>query len=45
MITDSFIVYTKTEDIYTDIAKDVKMKFDTSNCELERSLPKEKIKK
>ena len=45
MITDSFIVYTKTEDIYIDIAKDVKMKFDTSNCELERSLPKEKIKK
>ena len=31
MDTDSFIVYIKTKDIYTDIAKDVEAKFDTSN--------------
>ena len=31
MITDIFIVYTKAEVIYIDIAKDVKTKFDTSN--------------
>ena len=31
MITDIFIVYTKVEVIYIDIAKDVKTKFDTSN--------------
>ena len=31
MITDIFIVYTKAEDIYIDIAKDVKTKFETSN--------------
>ena len=35
MVTDSFIVYLKTDDIYKDIAKDVKTKFDTSNYELE----------
>ena len=45
MITYSFIVYTKTEEIYIDIVKDFKTKFDTSNCKLERPLPKEKIKK
>ena len=38
---DSFIVYIKTNDIY----KDVKTKFDTSNYELERPLPKGKNKK
>ena len=27
--TDSFIVYIKTEDIYSDISKDVKTRFDT----------------
>ena len=31
MITDIFIVYTNAEDIYIDIAKDVKTKFETSN--------------
>ena len=35
MVTDSFIVYLKTDDIYKDIAEDVKTKFDTSNYELE----------
>ena len=45
MITYSFIVYTRTEEIYIDIVKDFKTKFDTSNCKLERPLPMEKIKK
>ena len=30
----------KTEDIYTDIAKDVEARFDTSNYELNRQLLK-----
>ena len=38
-IQNSFIVYIKTEDIYVDIAKDAETRFDTSNYELERSLP------
>ena len=45
MDTDSFIVYIKTEDIYSGIAKYVKTGFDTSNYELDRSLPKGKNKK
>ena len=36
---DSFIVYIKTEDIYVDIAKDVKRRFDASHYELNRPLP------
>ena len=40
--TDSFIVYIKTDDIYKDIPEDVKTRFDTSNCELDRPLPKGK---
>ena len=31
MDTDSFIVYIKTEDINSDIAKDVEARCDTSN--------------
>ena len=49
MDTDSFIVYIKSEDIQTfrhlnisDISKDVASRFDTSNYELDRPLPKEK---
>ena len=38
-------MYIKTDDIYKDIAKDVETRFDTSNYELDRSLPKGKIKK
>ena len=34
MDTDSFIVHVKTDDIYKDIAKDVKIRFDTSNFEI-----------
>ena len=45
MNTDSFIVYVKIEDIYEDIAKNVEKRFDTSNYELERLLPKGKNKK
>ena len=40
MDTGSFIVYTKTEDIYVDHAEDDETRFDTSNYEL-----KEKIRK
>ena len=39
------IVYVKTEDIYKDIAEDVEARFDSSNFELDRPLPKEKNKK
>ena len=37
--------YRKTNDIFKDIQKDVKTRFDTSNYELGRPLPKEKNKK
>ena len=45
MKTDSFIVYIKTDDIYKNIAEDVKTRFDTSNYELDGQLPKGKNKK
>ena len=32
MDRDSFIVFTKTDDVYTDIAEDGETKFGTSNC-------------
>ena len=44
MDADRFIVYINTENIYVDIAKDAEARFDTSNYELERPLPKEKNK-
>ena len=37
--TDSFIIYVKTEDVYEDIASDVEKIFNTSNYEVNRSLP------
>ena len=40
-----FTAYINTDDIYEDIAKDVEIRFDTSNYELDRSLPKEQIEK
>ena len=43
--TDSFIVHVKTDDIYKDIAEDVEARFDTSNFEIERPVPKVKNKK
>ena len=45
MDTDSFIVYIKTNDTDKDIAEDVATRFDTSNYELERPLPKGKNQK
>ena len=38
MDTDNFIVYIKTEDIYSDITKDVETRSDTSNYELDHCL-------
>ena len=45
MDTFSFIVHVKIDDIYKDIAENVKTRFQTSNFELKRSLPKRKKKK
>ena len=45
MNTDSLIVHVKTDDTYKDISEDVERRFDTSNIELEKVLPKEKSKK
>ena len=44
MDTDSLIVHVKTDDIYEekDIYKDVETRFDTSNFEIDRPLPKGK---
>ena len=41
----SFIIYLKIDDIYKDIAEDVKTKFDISNYELDGPLPQQKKKK
>ena len=45
MDADSFIFFTKINDIYRDNAKDVEARFHTSNYELGRSLPRGKNKK
>ena len=45
MDTDSFIIYTKTEDVYEDIADNVEKRFDTSNYEVNRPFPTKKNKK
>ena len=45
MDTDSFIINIKTEDFYEAVANDVEKKFDTSNYEVNRPLPKGKNKK
>ena len=45
MDTDNFIINIKTDDVYEDIANDVKKRFDTSNYELNRPLPTGKNKK
>ena len=45
MDTDSFIFHVKTDYIYKDIAEDVETRFDTSNFEIDRPLPKGKNKK
>ena len=43
--TDSFVVYIKTDDIYKDIAEDVKTRFESLHYELGKPLPKTKNKK
>ena len=45
MDTDSFIVYIRTDNICKDISEDIETRFDTSNYELDRPLPKGKNKK
>ena len=40
MDTESFIIYIKTKYFYKDIADDVKKRYDTSNYEVDRLLPK-----
>ena len=45
MDTNSFIVHVKTDDIYKDIVEDVDKRFDTSDFELDRPLPKGKNEK
>ena len=43
--TDSLFMNIKTKDIYKDIAQDVEERFDTSNYDVDRPLPKGKNKK
>ena len=45
MNTDSFIAPVKIEGIYLEIAKGAESRFDTSNYELDKPLPKGKNKK
>ena len=45
MDTDSFIINIKTKDFYENIADDAKKRFDISNYEINRPLPKGKNKK
>ena len=40
MDTDIFSIHIKTEGFYKDIADDVEKRYDTSNYELDRPLPK-----
>ena len=40
-----YIVYISTDDIYEDIAENVKSTFDTSNYELDKPLPRGKNEK
>ena len=42
MDTDNFVMQIKTEDFYKDIADNVEKRFDTSNYEVNRPLPKGK---
>ena len=45
MDTDSLIINIKTKNFYKDIARDVEERFDTWNYDVDRPLPKEKIRK
>ena len=42
MDTERFIIYIKTDDICKDIGENVETRFDTSNYESDRPLPKRK---
>ena len=42
MDTDSIIIYIEIEDIYSEIIKDIKKRFDTSSYDLHRPSPKRK---
>ena len=42
MDTYAFLSYIKTDDLYKDIAEDLEVRFDTSNYELDKPLPKGK---
>ena len=44
MDANGLIVFIKTDNICKDIAEDVEVSFDTSNYELDKSLPKGKTK-
>ena len=44
MDADSFLLHTKRDNIYKEIAEDVENRCNTSNYELFRALPKEKNK-
>ena len=45
METNCFTVHVKADDIYKSIREDVETRYDTSNYELNRPLPKENNKK
>ena len=45
MDIERFIIYIKTDDICKDIGENVETRFDTSNYESQRPLPKRKNKK
>ena len=45
MDTESFIIHSKTEDVYEDIANDVEKRYDTSNYAIERPLTTGKNRK
>ena len=40
MDIDRFIIYIKNDDTYKNIVGDIKKRFDTSNYELDRPLPR-----
>ena len=43
MDTDSLIFHIRADDIYNNVVKDVETRFDNSNLEIGRSLPKGKL--
>ena len=45
MDTDSFIIHIKTKDFCKDVADDVEKRFDTTNYQVNRPLPKGRNKK